>query len=515
MLFRVDRSLLIAAGSGLLLSAAFPRPDLYPLAWIALAPLFVVMRRRPFAAGFVAGFVFFAVVLYWLNIVMTTYGGLNPLYSLLAYLFLLVYLAGYFAVATWAACRLETLCKLPALLTLPVLWVAMEYLRGTLLTGFPWALLGYSQQNFSLAIQSADVTGVYGVGLLLVAVNAALAWLLREPRRKLAWLGAGAVLLILISHFGYGVWRESQPLDQRDKLLQVSLVQGNIDQALKWDPAQRQATIKKYLQLSSQKETPSPELIIWPEAATPFYLQDPSDLSTQVSDLPSQLGSYLLVGSPAYQPHANDEYRYYNSAFLFSPQGKMLGRSDKIHLVPFGEYVPLGNLLGFINKLVVGVGDFSPGTVRPLSLNGHSLGVLICYEAIFPELARDYVRNGSDLLVNITNDAWFGASSAPYQHLAMTRFRAIENRVWLARAANTGISALIAPSGKVVNSGPLFESITLSGAVGLGSEVTFYTKFGDLLAYACLLISLVFGLLACLATQRQRRILSSPSQLKP
>jgi apolipoprotein N-acyltransferase len=203
------------------------------------------------------------------------------------------------------------------------------------------------------------------------------------------------------------------------------------------------------------------------------------------------LNASLLVGSPAYQ-QSSDGYQYFNSAYLLSPSGAEVGRSDKKHLVPFGEYVPFGKLLGFIEKLVVGVGDFSPGEIRPLPLNGHSLGVLICYEAIFPKLARDYVRQGSDLLVNLTNDAWFGRSSAPYQLLAMTRFRAIENRIWIARAANTGISALISPAGSVAISGPIFEELQLSGSVGLGVEATFYTKYGDLFAYVCLVISGIF-----------------------
>ena len=281
------------------------------------------------------------------------------------------------------------------------------------------------------------------------------------------------------------------------------MIQGNIEQGVKWDPAYRQATVDKYLKLSSVAGTPAAELIIWPEAATPFYLQDPTKFSTKVRELPQQVDSFLLTGSPAYQKVGADDYRYFNSAFLFSPQGKELGRSDKIHLVPFGEYVPFGSLLTFVNKLVAGVGDFSPGTVKPLPLNGHSLGVLICYEAIFPELARDYVRQGSDLLINITNDAWFGRSSAPYQHLAMTRFRSVENRIWLARAANTGFSALISPSGRVVESGSLFESMALSGQVGLGSEPTFYTRFGDVFAYTCLLISVGFLFFAFLAYKRQ------------
>ncbi|MCD6187591.1 MAG: apolipoprotein N-acyltransferase [Desulfuromusa sp.] len=491
-LAKPDRTLIAAAGSGLLLAAAFPRPDLFPLAWIALVPLLLVMRHRPFAAGFTAGAVFFAAVLYWLNIVMTTYGGLPLILSLLAYLFLLTYLAVYFGLATWISCRLETVLKLPYLLTLPPLWVALEYLRGWLFTGFPWAIIGYSQQNFSLAIQSSDVTGVYGVSLMLVVVNCAIAGVIVAPRSRLAWLGVAATLLISISHFGYGFWRESQPLDQRAEQLRVALIQGNIDQAQKWVPENRQASIDHYRSLSEQALQNQPDLIIWPEAATPFFLQDPTGLALQVRQLPEQLGVSLLVGSPAYLRLSTGEYQYYNSAFLYSATGRKLGRSDKIHLVPFGEYVPLEKLLSFIDKLVVGVGDFSPGKIQPLALNGHSLGVLICYEAIFPSLARKYVLEGSDLLVNLTNDAWFGHSSAPYQLLAMVRFRAIENRIWIARAANTGISALISPSGIVTLAGPIFESIQLSGSVGLGAKETFYTRFGDIFAYICLGISAVF-----------------------
>jgi apolipoprotein N-acyltransferase len=499
-----DRTLIVAAGSGLLLAAAFPRPDLFYLAWVALVPLLLVMRRRPFAAGFTAGIVFFAAVLYWLNFVMTTYGGLQPFFSLLAYLFLIIYLAAYFGLATWISCQLEAVCKLPYLMTLPPLWVALEYLRGVLFTGFPWAIIGYSQQNFSLAIQSCDVTGVYGVSLMLIVVNCAIAGMIAAPRSRLAWLGVAAAIIISISHFGYGVWRESQPLEQRSEQLRVALIQGNIDQMQKWAPDNRQASIDRYSRLSRLALEYQPDLVIWPEAATPFFLQDRSDLAEQVKRLPETLNASLLVGSPAYRQLPSGEYEYFNSAYLLSPSGGDAGRSDKKHLVPFGEYVPLGKLLGFIDKLVVGVGDFSPGEIRPLLLNGHSLGVLICYEAIFPQLARDYVRQGSDLLVNLTNDAWFGRSSAPYQLLAMTRFRAIENRIWIARAANTGISALISPAGNVVLSGPIFEELQLSGLVGLGAEATFYTKFGDLFAYVCLGVSGIFLVILLLAWKCKR-----------
>jgi len=456
--------------SGLLLAAAFPNLNFYLLAWVALVPLLLVMHRRPFLSGFLVGTVFFAAVLYWLNIVMTTYGGLQPVFSLLAYLFLITYLAFYFGLATWLACRLETLLKLPYLFTLPPIWVALEYLRGWLFTGFPWAVIGYSQQDFSLAIQSCDVTGIYGV----------------------AWFGVVVTLAICISHFGYGAWREAQPLEQREEQLRVALIQGNIDQAQKWAADKRELSVGRYRDLSLEAMKSYPDLLIWPEAATPFFLQEKSKLSAQVRILTKQLNIPLLVGSPSYRQAEGGGYQYFNSAFLFSAEGKELGRSYKKHLVPFGEYVPLGSVLGFINKLVSGVGDFSAGEITPLPLDNHSLGVLICYEAIFPELARNYVQRGSDLLVNLTNDAWFGRSSAPWQLLGMTRFRAIENRIWIARVANTGVSALISPAGRVTLAGPIFVPLHLVGDVGLGAEATFYTRFGDVFAYICLVISGVF-----------------------
>ncbi len=490
---RFDPVLFVSAVSGLLLTLAFPRADLPGFAWFALVPLFSVMRRRPFASGFTAGFCFFAGTLYWLNIVMTTYGGLQPLFSFLAYLFLVVYLACYFAIATWLACRLKAVFDFPPVLTLPCLWVALEYLRGILLTGFPWVLLGYSQHNFPLAIQSADVTGVYGVSFLLICVNAALAGVIAAPKKRRSWIGVAVVTMIAASHFGYGAWREAQPLDQRERELRVGLIQGNIDQARKWLPEQRQAGMDAFRELSRSAATEPLDLIIWPEAATPFFYQDPSDLSRQVREVAQDAKSALLFGSPSYRRLGADRYEYFNSAFLLSAEGRELGRSDKIHLVPFGEYVPLEKILTFIDKLVVGVGDFSPGQVRTLPLADEKLGVLICYEAIFPRLARDYVRRGSDLLVNLTNDAWFGRSAAPYQHLAMARFRAVENRVWLARAANTGVSAFISPRGRLAGETPIFATVYLTGEVGLGAQQTFYTRFGDVFACLCVLVGVVSG----------------------
>lgn len=493
--FRPDAVTLTAAVSGGLLALAFPRPDWSWLAWIALVPLFLVMARRPFRSGFVAGLTFFAAILYWVNIVMTTYGHLHPVLSVIAWLLLAAYLALFFAAATWAACRLKSACGYSCVLTLPVLWVALEFLREFLLTGFPWASLGYSQHDHAILIQSADLFGVYGLSFLLVLANAVIAeWLLARklPSRHRPQAALITTIVLLAGTCGYGFWRLGTDLDGRAEQLKVTVAQGNIPQDVKWLPEFQQETVRIYRDLSlTAARTEKPGLIIWPEAATPFYYQDAKKLSEVVAGIPRQADAALLFGSPAYRREPGG-LRYLNSAFLLDRDGKEKGRSDKIHLVPFGEYVPLKRFLPFIEKLVVGIGDFSPGTINPLPLNGHKLGVLVCYEAIFPELAREWVRQGSGLLVNITNDAWFGNSSAPWQHLAMVRFRAVENRVWVARAANTGISAFIAPSGRIHAATDLFVPAAATVEVGLGARPGLYARTGDLIPMLFLAVCVVW-----------------------
>ncbi len=502
-----DSGLVAGLVSGVLLALAFPRPDIASLAWFGLVPLLLFGGKRPLRSGFAAGCAFFAVVLYWLNIVMTTYGHLQPLLSVVAYLLLVAYLALFIAGAVWGAFALRERFDLPLPLTLPVLWVGFEFLRSFLFSGFPWATLGYSQQSHLHLIQSADLCGVYGISYLLLLSNTVLAQLLlawwQRDRKQFPRWSLLVLLLLVAANLGYGSWRLGQDPDRRDAQLDAVVVQGNIDQSIKWDPAFQQATVERYRDLSLQGATGHPgSLIIWPESATPFYAQDPSRLSAMVHQVPVATDSWLLFGSPAYE-RVNRRIRYLNSAFLLDRKGEVLGRSDKVHLVPFGEYVPLKAFLPFIDKLVVGIGDFSPGRVSPLPLDGHRIGVLICFEGIFPELARDFVRQGSDLLVNITNDAWFGRSSAPYQHLAMTRFRAIENRIWVARAANTGVSALIAPSGRIVARSDIFVPAMLRGKVGLGAGQAPYSRWGDILPASCLALSLLWFVL--LLRRRLRR----------
>ncbi len=483
-----DLYLLPAAVSGLLLAAVFPPLGQGWLGFVALVPLLLTAERRPLASGFTCGLCFFAPLLYWLNIVMTSYGGLAPFFSVVAWLLLCAYLALFFAASLWLTFLLKRHLGLLPLLSLPFIWVALEYLRGILLTGFPWGLLGYAAIDMMQLRQVADLFGVYGLSWLFVFSNAAIALLFQKRLARVAILGILACILLLSGAFYYGYHTLHQRVADLPRLM-VGLVQGNVEQQHKWDRNFRQETLDRYRSLSRTAAAAGAELLIWPEAATPFYMQEDTVDSRQVLQIPLETGRALLFGGPAYQAHPDQSYSYYNSAFFLGADGRLRGRSDKIHLVPFGEYVPFAQVLFFIDKLVTGVGDFTPGTVKPLAINGHDLGVLICYEAIFPALARDYVRNGSDLLVNITNDAWFGRSSAPRQLLDMTRMRAIENRIWVARAANTGISALIDPNGQVHKETPLFEATYVVGSVELGSRYSLYHQTGDILPMTCLLLA--------------------------
>ncbi|MDY0189397.1 MAG: apolipoprotein N-acyltransferase [Desulfuromonas sp.] len=498
--------LLAALASGLLFALAFPHAELAWLAWLALVPLFSVMQRQPWRSGFAAGVVFYAIVLYWLNNVMTTFGNLPLALSVVLYLLLAVYLAVYWGASCWCACRISCRLQLPLALVLPVVWVAFEYGRTYMLSGFPWGNIAYSQTPYPLLIQSADLAGVYVMVFLLILVNYVMAQLWQALRQHtvLPWRLVVVAAALFIANYAYGHWRMDAVASSRHKQgLDVALVQGNVEQSLKWQPQHVGATLDNYAQLSAKVS--AADLLIWPESATPFFFQDGGYKAKRVLAVARENQSMLLFGSPAYQRQgegAQRRYGYLNSAYLISAQGKTLGRSDKVHLVPFGEYVPLANLLSFVHRLAEGVGDFVAGSKSLLPVAGHEVGVLVCYEAIFPEIARDQVQRGAQLLVNITNDSWFGDSAAPWQHLAMTCWRAVENRVWIARCANSGVSAFIDPTGQVISQSHLFKRQTLSAKVYFADGTSLYTRTGDIVP---LLFSLV--VIAWLWQSRKRQVL--------
>ncbi|MEJ2038743.1 MAG: apolipoprotein N-acyltransferase, partial [Desulfosarcinaceae bacterium] len=476
------------------LTLAFPKIDQGWLAWISLTPLLLAIRQLDLRGGFIIGFwtglVHNLGLMYWTVYTMHLYGNL-PLFQCIP---LLILLAGYLALYTGVfGLAVTGLCDRPwkLMLVAPAAWVALEMVKAHLFTGFPWELLGYSQYKHLWIIQIADLTGVYGVSALIVAVNAFLAlavfyWLETtwkgEPVARRTFIAtAGVTALALIAVCGYGI-RQIANVDKAvaaaDKS-NVAVVQGNIDQAHKWDPSFQMITAVKYKELSRKMADRGADLIVWPETATPFYfLQDPL-LSSLTLDGIKETGVYYLIGSPSYQK-GKSGIRYYNSAYLVTPEGKEAGRYDKVHLVPFGEYVPLKRWLPFIKKMVAQVGDFATGRRgSTLKWRQHSLGVLICYEVIFPELARAMTQNGASLLVNITNDAWFGYTSAAYQHFSMAVFRSVENRRALARAANTGISGFIGPAGRIISSTALFKEAAVMAPVPLLSLKTQYTRWGD------------------------------------
>lgn len=492
-------SFVLAFFSGLLLSLSFPKPGLSVLAWVAFVPLLMSVAdatpRQAFKLGMVAGFTAYTGIVYWLVIVMNSYGKLPLFLSIPLMLVMAAYLAFYLA-GSVALVKAGETAGIGVGLSFPVAWVGLEFVRSFALTGFPWASLGYSQYKILPIIQVADTFGVYGVSFLVIIANVALyrAFMVffdGEPLSKGVWTVATA-LVLMIATLGYGFLRLTTP--ETGAPLKVALIQGNISQDVKWDPSFQEKTVTIYERLTLSVAPFAPDLVVWPESATPFFFQSEKAYADRVKRLASQLNAALIFGSPAFEKNG-ERTDFLNSAFLVMPSGEVAGRSDKIHLVPFGEYVPLKKLLPFVNKLVEGIGDFAAGTsATPLDIGKTKAGILVCFEGIFPELSRAYVNAGARVLVNISNDAWYKRSSAPYQHLSMTVFRAVENRVPLIRATNTGITAIIDSKGHFNGMTQIFKEAALTGEIRPGTGGTLYDRFGDLFAGVCLAGTALLGL---------------------
>jgi apolipoprotein N-acyltransferase len=427
-------------------------------------------------------------------------------------LFALLLLAAYLALfpACWAvgvACARRAGSGAAVWLG-AALWVALELLRGHAFSGFPWALAGYSQAPLLPLIQVAEWAGVYGVSFLIILVNLGVAEVVHAARAGSAWrrpvlhLALLAALVAAAAGAGEARRRGIAQRMREQRPLQVALVQGNIPQDVKWSPEFVVGSLQKHLALTADASESDPDLILWPEASVTFYFQEEEALDALVFQTADAAGAPIFFGASAREA-AGDGARFYNSAFLVLPGGRVGGRYDKIHLVPFGEYVPFRRWLPFLPRVATGIagGDFTPGrSAEILALDGQAFGALICYEAIFPALSRALVRRGAGFLVNITNDAWFGRSGAPGQHLQMAIFRAVENRIGLGRAANTGYSALIQPTGEVTVRTGLFTTVQRVGPLSPRVAETFYTQRGDVFAWGCAGL----GVLAFLAGRRRR-----------
>jgi apolipoprotein N-acyltransferase len=485
---------LAAALGGLLLALAFPPWRLDVFAWVAFVPLFhgldgnsAALRGALLAALF--GAAFFLVDVRWVYNTLVVHGHFSPFPAVLMCVALVLFLS-VFPALFGLFVTLLTRHGLPLGPVAPFAWVATEYLRAVVFTGFPWDLAGYAQVERLPIMQVVDITGVYGVSFLIVLVNAALWELGRSLARgiDLPWRLLSASGLVLVVTLGYGHLRlmEYPGKLSRDGF-PVAVLQGNIPQDVKWEMTERSRTFETYDRLGRQAVFRGARLLIWPETSAPVLFGGP-DLDWRVPGMIAEnLGVPMLVGAPSMRV-VHGKTVYHNSAFLVDGAG-IRYRYDKIHLVPFGEYMPLSWLLPLGPGIAAREEDYGPGTTMTVMRTdgGPRFSVLICYEAIFPELAREAVRNGAQLLVNITNDGWFGRSAAPRQHLAIAGVRSIENRVWMLRAANTGISAGFDPAGRLVSRIPLEqEGLFVVTIPETPVVLTFYSRFGDVFAYACL-----------------------------
>jgi len=490
---------------GLLLTLAFPPFSIFPCAWFAFVPIINVSPdggpTRAFRLGFYFGLAHAISSLYWITYVLHRYGYLPYILAAPICFSLCAYMALYPAVFSTLVHSFKKYC-LPWLWA-PSLWVILEWIRSRILTGFPWNLLGYSQGKFSLIAQSADIWGVLGISWIIMFINVAIADTLRKGLSLKAWT-VFLLILAFILPYGYHQKKHWEKIlkhekDQRNGHV-VALVQGNIEQTRKWDASFRQHTIERYYALSKKaiSEMPSVELVIWPETAMPFFFGIDLPETEALKTLVRMLDRPVFFGSPGVAVDlAGRPISFLNKAYLLARDGKVIGEYSKQHLVPFGEYVPLKKLLFFVKRLVPAAGDFAPGKGSGIIKYGKlRMGILICYEAIFPDLVRKRIVEGATALVNISNDAWFGKTSAPYQHLEMARWRAIETRRFVLRSTNTGITAVVDPLGNIVSSLTLFREGYITAFVFPQRKITFYVRHGDAFVGFCMLtvlISLVYG----------------------
>jgi len=499
----------------------FPLPGLYVLSWLALSPLIVaLLRARPvgelevagwvrlrpaspgqaFLLSYLCGILFYAGTCYWIYDTMRQFGGMSaPVAALVLFLFC-CYLGLYHGLFGWLFGLLagSTRDYRRPLVTAPFLWVAVELAR-TRVTGFPWNLLGIAQVDNAALCRIATWTGVYGISFELLLVNVALASAFLVPREKRGAMLAAALAAAAVLQAGRLV---EAPVATADHA--ALLVQQNIPVTANWTPAYFQQTLTDLMDLSVKgANSPSGKLglIVWPESPAPFFTNDGRFRDT-ISEMARETGAWVVAGSIGTTPetgdgnsvsHANPtaDTPLFNSASLVSPTGDWMARYDKVHLVPFGEYLPFPSLFAFAGGLTKEVGEFQHGASRkPLNAGGTQLGVFICYESIFPDEVRQFAENGARVFVNISNDGWYGDSGAYAQHLNQTRMRAIENNRWLLSATDTGVTASIDPWGRVVARIPRKERAPLVAPYALTSVTTFYTRHGDWFAYLCAIISI-------------------------
>jgi len=510
--------------SAALYTLAMPPWDLTPLAWIALVPLLYALRdlspRRAALAGLLWGVAMIWGIGHWVPVALSTYWGQSPWFGLGfamtgAVIFVGTYGAGFAASATWFARR----CRgVSCAVLLAALWVSWEVARGRFLSGDPWLLLGYALAPWPRWIQIADLGGVYLVSFVVAFVNAAIAesldlWrcapLLRSgdgPGARSRWRHAVRLLapavLMAIAVYGYGLWRLQLPLPE-SPAVPTMVVQGNNRDAAQWRPGFYGHGLEDYIHLSEQAAARlHPQVIIWPEAAVTMFLAHEPRFQAPIRQLLRDTGAELIVGAPHYDDTDPAIPRFLNSAFHVTADG-IDGRYDKVHLLPFAEYFPL-RTIAFLRRSFERVRIFTQGgEAALLDTRFGPTAVVICFEAIFPDLVRERMARGGRVLVVLSNDVWLGDYAGPWQHLGMVRLRAVENRTWVLRATTTGVSAIIDPFGRIRAHSELFAPDVLHAAVVPQQIETLYKRLGDWFAWVCVVLSIAAALLVGRSADRR------------
>jgi len=521
---------LLPAAAGFLLAAAFPRTGQAWLGWAAWIPLilFVVRaksRRLAFSGGWLTGVIGFFILLRWMPDVMTSYGGMPSLLSWAAYVLLVAALACYPAAACaftyWLTSRRGERC----LLFFPFIWIVMELAASvTPFGGFPWLLAGYTQTRFLPVIQIADITGIYGVSFLLLCVNTAIAWFLarvipvhwsvgvrfiaplnhlrdhlkscfrnapgKEAYMPLLAAGAMVACTLVYGYVAVNRWEKSEAP------FRAALFQGNLSVDDPYEVLYEKFE-QGYIRMADSLASDSADVLILPESSAPKLFQTDEGYRRAMEDLAQRYAFGLILSNINLESWHDGKPEYFNSAFFLAGDGSLSGIYDKIHLVPFGEYIPYKKLLFFAETISKEMGGFSEGReLRILPLGGRPANAVICFEAVFPDLVRRFVARGSQVIVNLTNDGWYGVSAAPYHHLEVARVRAVENRRYFLRAANTGFSAVIEPTGRIAVSTGLGEEAICLGRFGFIEEKTFYSRYGNVFVRLCVIISAFAGIWA-------------------
>jgi apolipoprotein N-acyltransferase len=516
--FRIPaRAWLLAAVSAGLQILVFPKPNFFFLAWFSFVPLLYALLRgrggegelldsegrslRPFTLpqAFViawsCGVLWYIGTCYWIYPVMHGYGNLGVIpavFIMLGYCLIMGMHHGVFGALVVLMSRRSVLGNRCPLLLAPFFWVALELFRDRVI-GVPWEPLGNSQVDNIPFARMTTFTGVYGLSFAIMLVNCAFAGgllLFGNRRKTLVLSAAGAAAALQVGVF---LVPSAASADHHAVLVQANAPILNTA----WPEQLYESTMSELAQVSTQIPAPNPPgepgLIVFPESPAPFVVTEPRFLAW-VGKIARETNSYVIIGSLGFSETRDSQGRpqLLNSALVVDPQGHAIGRYDKIHLVPFGEYVPFKSLLFFADKLTREVGDFARGKERKVfDLSGSRAGVVICYESIFPDEVREFAANGAQVLVNISDDGWYGETGAPFQHLQMARMRAIENQRWILVSTNNGVTASIDPYGRVIKRAERNVRTTLVAPYSLQPETTFYSRYGDLFAWICVVISLI------------------------